>query len=269
MSEQQTGRRAFEAGRVMSRITAVLAANGGKFTVLALLLYGAPQLALGFVQLEVLRTGLAGATGSSEMTAYFNTMWFMLASLVVSLVLQILLQAATVHVAVEDLKGRRADVASGLMVTLRNLLPLAVLSLLQFFGVLLGFFLLVVPGVILSLAWSVTVPALIIERTGIFGAFTRSADLTRNHRGAILTIAVTFIIATLLLTALINGVGAAVLRELVPAGNALTWSTMVMDSLLNCITAVVGAVGVAAIYFELRWAQSAPEEHQELAAIFD
>ena len=43
----------------------------------------------------------------------------------------------------------------------------------------IGFLLLIIPGLILLTVWAVVVPSLVIDKAGIFGSFSRSADLTR------------------------------------------------------------------------------------------
>lgn len=62
------------------------------------------------------------------------------------------------------------------------IIPVALLFAL---GVSVGFVLLVIPSVILLLAWSVTGPVIVAERTGITEAFRRSQALTDNTRGRI------------------------------------------------------------------------------------
>ena len=62
------------------------------------------------------------------------------------------------------------------------------------------------PGVLLALAWSVAAPVLVMERTGVFGAFTRSAELTRNHRGAIFALAILAGVVGFIIQALATGI---------------------------------------------------------------
>jgi len=63
---------------------------------------------------------------------------------------------------------------------------------------MIGSILLIVPGIFLALMWSMAMVAVVAERPGIFGAFARSATLTKGARwkilGVFLAMAVIYII---------------------------------------------------------------------------
>jgi len=67
-------------------------------------------------------------------------------------------------------------------VGLRKGLPLLLVYAVQIIPIYIASFFFIVPGVILSLVWYVTAPALTNEPIGIFATFNRSADLTRDNR---------------------------------------------------------------------------------------
>ncbi|GJM61888.1 MULTISPECIES: hypothetical protein [Persicobacter] len=55
------------------------------------------------------------------------------------------------------------------------------ISILLGFGVVLGFMFLIIPGIFLAVAWSVVLPAKIIEELGIGAAFSKSRYLVRDN----------------------------------------------------------------------------------------
>lgn len=66
-----------------------------------------------------------------------------------------------------------------------NTFPVLLIMVLWLLGLFTGYMLLVVPGTIFAVVFQVTVPAYIGDKPGIFGAFSRSRDLTRGHRWGI------------------------------------------------------------------------------------
>lgn len=92
--------------------------------------------------------------------------------------------------------------------SLRVLLPLVVAAVLCYIGIWIGFILLIVPGVILTLMWAVLGPVVVLERVGIIGAFGRSARLTKGARLRILGLYLTvFLVYLVLLFAVGAGFG--------------------------------------------------------------
>ncbi len=55
----------------------------------------------------------------------------------------------------------------------------AVVSFFQTLGVIVGFVLLIIPGVLALTWWAVAVPAVVIDRPNFIGAFRRSVSLVR------------------------------------------------------------------------------------------
>ena len=84
------------------------------------------------------------------------------------MIISALVQGALTRATVSAIEGRRASFGESLGTGVRVILPLIGLSLLWAFGVGIGFIFLIVPGVILLLMWAVCIPALVIERQGVF-----------------------------------------------------------------------------------------------------
>ena len=92
-------------------------------------------------------------------------------------------------------------------------LPLIALSIVLGLGITLGFILVIVPGIILILMWSVAVPSLVIERTGILGAFNRSAELTQGAKWKIFALFAIVLAIQLVLGSLTTLIGAYGVRS--------------------------------------------------------
>jgi MFS family permease len=245
-------------GQVFERTFGAIKRNWLAFSLLALLFSALPQFAL---QWEVLQVGRG------------TTSWSLagLASLA-SLIGVFLLQGALTYGAVADLNGRRPGFGECLSNGLRSFLPLLGLAIIMGLALMGGFILLIVPGVLMALAWSVATPVLVVERKGIFGSMGRSADLTRNYRGAIFLIAIVFWVLSIVIGAVVGAIlGAAfgigsVMTGTLDAG--LIGFQAVIQGLVSGVEAMVGAAGIAAIYSLLRSIKEGigPEA---LASVFD
>ncbi len=269
MSDMGRRSRAFDVGRVVNRTFGVLAANGAAFAILGVALYAVPQMGAAWLMYQTWGPTLYPdvTTGTPEVWGIFVLV--ALGSVIFAVISQTLLQGAAIHLAVEDLKGRNAGVGDAFGVALRNLLPLIGLGILQTIATMFGIFLLILPGVLMMLAWAVTVPSLVVEKTGVLGAFGRSRDLTRDHRGSIFLLGLVFVVATAIVVGIIQSLITAAIAGATGAEQGLLWTTIFVEPVISAITAVIGAVGVGALYFELRWLKSSNDVAEDLAAIFD
>lgn len=128
-------------------------------------------------------------------------------------------------------------------------------------GQAFGYLLLVVPGLILTTMWLAAVPAEIVERKG-FSALNRSAELTRGHRWVIFGLLVAFGLASWLLSA-IGGLAAIAL-----AGASTRALPFLAQAGVEVVTSLLGAVGTAALYRELKESADGPEV-SAVADVFD
>jgi hypothetical protein len=272
----------FSIGRVISRLFGVLGHNLLLFLLLSVLLVGLPTGVFGYIQLSVMTPLLTPGTPPGDPSALMANLFSPLriglgaAAWLASIAGNAVLQGSVIHATVSDLSGRRPTFGECLGTGFRFLLPLVAIGMVAGICIVFGFFLFIVPGVLLALAWCVAAPAEVMERTGVFGSFGRSVVLTRNHRGAILGLAVLLIVAQLIAQMLINGVlgialgaGAA---ATVGAGNTTFQTMFVYQTAVNLVLATlsagIGSSGVASVYFELRQVKEGVGVEQ-LAAVFD
>jgi hypothetical protein len=122
------------------------------------------------------------------------------------------------------------------------LLQLMAVSVLFGIGIAIGFVLLIIPGLILLVMWSVVAPVTVLERPGIFAAFTRSRDLVRGNGWPVF--GVIFVVGiTVFVVALAAGVASTGLGSL--GGALLQW-------VVTAAVAPVSALSASVIYFALQ-----------------
>lgn len=251
----------FEMGRVASRTFGTIGRNAVTFFSLGVLAV-APQLILS----AYLGVGVFAKGHAADPSKIFNNLGLFLLVSVVAMVLAAVLQAALVHGTISDLNGKKASFGECLQTGLRYGLPVIGLSILFSFAIVVGLVLLVVPGVLMMLAWAVAVPALVVEQTGVFGAFSRSAELTKGHRWAILGLGLVFWIISFII-----GLALAPLDSmLMLSGNGMSAMALIMlvNGVVNVLTTTILAAGIAAIYYELRSIKEGIGPEQ-LASVFD
>lgn len=93
-----------------------------------------------------------------------------------------LVQASLVK-AVQDVRDGRADLSIGQTMSAATPALGAVIGagILAGIAITIGLILLIVPGLFLITIWAVIVPAIVIERAGVFGSFGRSQQLVRGY----------------------------------------------------------------------------------------
>lgn len=244
----------FEIGRVISRMVGVITRNFLVLAMLSLLLSGLPSFLVALATQIRLPVDLDVRSGEISALPLFN------------LLIAALLQAALIHGTVSDLNGRKPTFEDCLSTAIREVLPLIGISICTTIAVVFGLVFLIVPGVILALAFCVSAPACVVERLGVFAAMRRSRELTRNHRGALLLLFVLYWVGLGVLTAVTAPLFA--LGALMSAGMADLSASLVVRPVLQAAGALIGAAGVASIYFELRTIKEGVGV-EALAAAFD
>lgn len=241
----------FTVGGALRQTVDTLKQQAGTLLCLGFALYAVPAALMGLLP----RLGFVPGTGMLRAVAAADgpvapLVAYGLASAVVVLCGSLLASAATVWASFRGLYGRPSSFGEAAGEAGRVLPANIAMVILMGLGVMLGSLLLVIPGVMLFLRWSVAVPALVVERAGILGSLGRSRDLTRGHRWAVL--------GFLLVTGLLNlvafavfGFGGGLLGRVLGgiAGQALA---VVANAVANAAMSAIGGAATAALYFELR-----------------
>lgn len=195
--------------------------------------------------------------------AIFNLDYFML--IFAPTILGILVQAFILLAAADVLQGQAIRVGNYVNRILTMIVPLLVVSILVYLGVVVGVMLLIVPGLWLAAYWSVFLPALLVEERG-FGAMGRSAQLTEGYRWPIVGAGILILLVVYVLS-IVSGLVAGY-------GMMADPSTMAQFSIVGTIlTSLVAAVsyGVMALFQLLLFTRliDIKEGGSDLAGVFE
>lgn len=259
----------FEMGRVISRTFSVYGRNFVTFTLLSALA-AVPYFLLNYYFVKINPSSgiiASGITGHTSATFVLLWTWGRIALLTAVWVsFAFILQAAIIHGTLTDLNGNSATFGNSLSTGIKVLLPLIGLALLTLLGCAAATLLLIVPGIMLYMAWFVVVPVFVVEHSGILEAFRRSRELTRGFRWPIFGLAFIYGIAVDVISFALAPLFSVSLFH--PGAAMLTIPYLLASTAVRVLTAVVFATGVASIYYELRMVKEGIGP-QALAAAFD
>jgi hypothetical protein len=172
-------------------------------------------------------------------------------SIVLALVLIVLaaigqaLYTGAVVEAVDDMRDGRRDFSAVdlLRAALPFIGPLIVAGLLYGISIVVGFLLIIVPGLIFLTWFSLYAPAIVVEKRGAVAAFRRSRELVRGNGWRVFgVIVVAFIIQTVVQN-ILNRIGVN--------ADSLVLRT-VLAVVGGVITAPIWGLAVSVVYFQLR-----------------
>jgi hypothetical protein len=247
-------------GAVISQTFQVLGRNFLTFFVLAVLFSGVPTAIIGYIQAQTVSEAFRSGSISLNPWTYVGAF--------LSYMLILILQGSLIRGAVSQLNGQKASLSDMLQTGLRNFLPLLGLGLLAGLAFACGFILLIVPGVMLALAWCVIAPAYVAEPLKFFDAFGRSAQLTRGNRWRILLLFVVIFAIFLLISMTLGAIFGVSMMATVGSSSAIFVQSVVISPIVNTFNALIGAVGSAVLYIELRRAREGVGV-DALASVFD
>ncbi|WP_242117234.1 hypothetical protein [Sphingomonas lacusdianchii] len=164
-------------------------------------------------------------------------------------------------IALDGLAGRPADLHAALTMAGRRFLPGLVLIVLMSIGLLAGFLMLVIPGIVLMLTWFVVLPVLANEGRGVFECFARSGELLNGMRWRLLLLLVIVAVLWSLFTGLAAGLAHSV------AAQDGSWTKAAIDLVTSALAGMLQTTGTAAVYHEARTAKEGMGSH-DLEAVF-
>lgn len=178
-----------------------------------------------------------------------------LIGIVVYLVTYLLAQGATVSAVSELYLGRSTTIGESLRKSRAELGVLFGVSMLNGLVTLIGFVLLIIPGVYLACRLLIAVPAAMIENLGPRESLERSFALTKGSAGRSFMILVVYFIILIALMSLLTGpIGVA---SAATRGNpelARLWALLmpVSQSVVTVIVTPILLIALSVFYFDLR-----------------
>jgi len=237
----------FRVGRVLSRAVSVFSRRFATFFIVTLV--AASPLIL---------MQMASPKPDTDPAQALLLAGITLVLFIVLLMLSMVSAAVVLHGTFQDMRQRPVSLIESLKVGLRRFLPLTGLALAGSLLQVIGFALLVIPGLILYTMWFVSVAACVVERTGPWASLRRSKDLTKGHRWKIFGLG-----ALILLLSFVNPVLQGPLKAAGCETVALIF-TLIWTSLGSIFSSIV----VAVTYYDLRAAKEGLDIEQ-IASVFD
>jgi len=252
----------FSLGEVIGKSFSIWGRKMGTLLLIMVIVYS-PLVVYKGVQVigEPLPTEMVSVE-DDEVLIHKDVIWRMAGEGIGAFLLSFVAQAAVIFAVLQELRGEQVSVGESLRVSMGRLLPVVGVTLIVFVclmatGALMGLavglggllLLLLLPfGLFwLCFLWCtlwVAVPAVIVERTGVFGALRRSARLTRGCKWRIMGI----LLIVLAVQWAGGGLVGVVSMGSVRAGLVIELSAML---LVGALTATSTAVG----YHDLRVAK--------------
>lgn len=254
MTQAMAPERRFEIGTVIKETFALWRANPAVISVLTVIFSVLPAVIYAWFArdnepVDAL-SALQGAPGET----------------VVTNLLGMLLGLTLIQVASAQWQGRRMRVRGAISGAGEYFLPGLGLTFLTGLGVIVGMLFLIVPGVFLLVTWSVVLPVLVLENKGVLASISRSAELTRFCRGAILALILLLLLllaGVMLIYFLVTLIGTLVL----PDSDTTILTDVILMPLLGGGFTTITVLGSIALYRELKRVKEGGEL-SEVADVF-
>jgi len=151
---------------------------------------------------------------------------------------------------VADVQDGRRDATVGQLLQAATPVigQLILVGIIAGIGILIGFILIIIPGLILITIWSVAAPVVVLERPGAFRALGRSRELVRGNGWQVFGVIVVLVIGVRILAAIIEAIG--------NAGG--TGVGIVVQVIVEILLAPLSALAASVLYFELRGSTTVP-----------
>lgn len=215
------------------------------FTGIVALSYLAPVV----VQLASVRVNQSPSP-ALIMAASLLLIIFTIAAYVVSL-------AATINAVSDIYLDRPAGIRIAFAGVRGNLTRIVLTLLYGTFGTILGLLCLIVPGIILMVAWSLAIPIVILEKKKPFEAMRRSFHLTKGRRFRIfVSIALISLIVYIIIIVVILPFTIPLLISTIKNPGAIPTGfnimSMIADYISKCLALPISTIAISLIYYDQR-----------------
>src|SRR5712692_8196376 len=234
----------FRVGRVLNRTASVFSRNFLTFFIVT---------AVASLPLLLFKSPTETGSVSGQAIALFFVGLFL------AVILYTLSQAIVLYGAFQDMRGRPVNLGESLQVGLNRFFAIVGLAIVMGILAMLGFMLLIVPGLILLTMWFVATPVCVVERLGPNASLRRSSQLTKGHRWKIFGLMLVLLIISMAVTPTIEYALAAI------GGSMLS---LIGNVIWNGVWGAFYAISVVVTYHDLRVAKEGIDIEQ-IAAVFD
>lgn len=169
--------------------------------------------------------------------------------------------------------GNTATVSEAFAAIKGRILALAGIMIGMGIGIGIGFLLLIIPGFILALMWSLTIPVAVVEGTGLVNSVRRSADLTKGSWGRIFVIYFLFVVLFYIVYSLFNFpifVAVAIFARQHGPGVVPLWSQALIPIgtfITQCLVGPLMTIGTSLVYYDQRVRKEAFDLQHMMSAL--
>ena len=161
--------------------------------------------------------------------------------------------AAITRLAYDAKVGNPVSIGAGIQSAFSNLVPVIICMLLGGIGIYMGLLLVLIPGLILAAMWFLIVPAIVVEKAG-FGAFKRSAQLTKEYRWPLIGLLALFFLVVIVVSIVFGLISGAVALS-GAGGDGFLTTFLIVQTIVNGAVSVfvygVSGAMVALVYARL------------------
>jgi hypothetical protein len=174
-----------------------------------------------------------------------------LAAAVIGVIATYWYQGMVVEAVRDILDGRRDQTIGGLFSSAAPFIGTLILAgILASIAIGIGFVLLIVPGLILLTILAVFVPAIVIERLGVFESYGRSRDLVRGNGWRVFGVILVIWLLLVVVSGVLNAIAGGITDSF--AGYA------VADLVAHTLIVPITGIGATVLYVELRRVRGEP-----------
>jgi len=153
--------------------------------------------------------------------------------------------------------GREPSIAEAYGAIKGRFFTLVLIMLVAGLATGVGLVLLIIPGILIALMLSLAIPVAVLERTGVWAALTRSAELTKGNRGRIFVIYFLFAVLTYIFYSLweIPIIVAAGVLARQSARGLPVWTQVafpVGQFLTQCLVSPLLTIALSLVYYDQR-----------------
>jgi hypothetical protein len=159
----------------------------------------------------------------------------------IAIIINSVLQAALMRGASQGTIGEPVDVQASYQWGLRRFGSVLLVAVLIGLGVLGGLILLIIPGIIFLVMWSVSIPAVVVEGRRGTAAMRRSWSLVRGHFWHVLGVVV--------VAAIITGIVSSIFSTIAGDSDILA---LILNTIGQIVTAPFSALVTVVLYLDLR-----------------
>lgn len=227
-----------ELGSILSKAFSTLTGNFVNFSIVGI------AVLLPFAVMEYWMLGGFGQSDAMTSLPEWSIFAIYMAAV---MVLNMVAEAAIIVGTAEYQAGRKAGIMTIVGKSVTCLLPVLAASVMVTLLTMAGYLMLLIPGVIVSLALSVTIPVIVVEGLGPIAAMKRSVELTDGNRSAIFGLMIVVSIMTSVFSWAVEFVG-----SIITGGDTVSLVSSGFSLLGMGITAALGGAVYATLYASLR-----------------